>query len=914
MKKLRKVLSVISAVAMLVTTYNINIYASDEQTSPDDMILTSSEIHSIDFETTTDSDIAEWNRNYYHDAEQHFRTYFDSATVEDALYSSDAGKAMYICKGKSTYSERAMQYIVADENNETIRQGAYFLNFDYYPAKGTNRISLVSDSEVIEGMATFKSGSTLMSKSFTSASSRKWLTVNIMVDLDNDKATITVDDKETSENVHTNEITYSKDDLRVINFYMSGTTICTAANAAIIDNISFNKLVVKPEIKFSIIDKENNEKTDFSEVFTSVESIKIDFGMEMNPDTLNCENVLLINKTTEQPVDYNFEYLSGGVYVMTPKSYLDEITDYEIVVTDAVQYSTEFGDDKFAAETRAEFKTGDSRVNPVISFILSDGLEETDFSDVACSISQIKIDFLADMEEDSFTDESLKLIDVESNEEVPYDGEYIDGEGIYRITPRGSFADGKTYSLELSEQIKYLSGREILEYSYAFTIPAYDYYRQDFNGMLYSTIDTWSGAKSDNSVVLNDFASSPVVPHYGASTWPNIGYDGTDALYLAICKDGAYYAGDGNYGTFTFANDYPNRNVDIPVSKKLESSGIYSLTCDYYPSNGTESFILRGNQKFPDGYNTDNGSRIGNFGFEPKGYTREWCTLNITVDLDENVASVKITTKESGEVVYEVESSYTQQLGVIVIYMEGPSISSRANSAIVDNIEIKRQTATGPVFKDKDIQYYAGNVLQSDKDNINYLTDRIEITPEHDIKMSSITSENLYITEGLNNKIDCRIRYSDGKINLYPVETLKNYTAYVVHIENLCNLDGYTMSGSFDQTFMTGLSKMEISILPEQDKWLETIAENNKFTVSFSAVNSGNKEKKVYFVAAYYNEDYSKLIGMDCVEKLFSEREAVNDGMVEFTLPSDTKNIQVSVMESFGKMTQICKAIDLKIS
>ena len=899
MKKLCKALSLLNITALLITANVIDVWADSEVYNAfGDKILTSTEIYKNDFDSITDEDIAEWKYNYSHDVTKHFRVYSDTPTVEESAYSDSDGKAIYLARGKTSYYDRAMQYIVSDDDEEAITSGAYSLTYDFYPAKGTNRLSLVKSSEVVEGMATFQEGTQLMNRSFTSAQ-RKWLAVSVLIDLDNDKASISMDSKADGQNVYTREITYTNDDLKVFNFYMSGTSVCSASNAAIIDNIRFCKVQLKPQIKFSVTDKKGQIKTDLSEIFKSVKSISIDFGAEMDTETLTDNNIVLKDKDTGTAVPYLGEYKVGGVFIISPTEVLSEFTDYIIEIKDTVHYSNGVS----VTESSQQFKTGDSREDPAISAICGDGQEENDFSRIACSIRQIKLNFGEDMDDSTFTDESLKIIDKESGETLNYQGEYDNG--IYLISPTDTFVDGNAYVISLTDAIKYKSGKEILEYSYEFKIPAYNYFKQDFNGMTFDVLEGWQSGE-----VFDEYAASPVVSHYGASTWPGIGYDGTDALYLGICKDGTYYNGNGGYGTFQFKNDYPNRDIEIPISKNLESIGTYILTCDYYPSNGTESLCLRGNQTFAAGYGVENGIRLGNF--KSENYGREWCTLTISVDLDNDVASYSVVSKAAGNVLQEGQATYTQSLGIIEIYMEGTGIATRANSVIVDNIEITRKSTGGPIFKDSDVNYYADGVLQADNDSVSPLTNRIEIIPAQDIKMNSITDENIYITAGTENKISSKISYLDGKINICPIESLQPNTTYFVHVQSLTNHQGYGMGYPYEQRFITRGAEVNIDINATQDKSLSEIVGDGKLEISFSATNSEATPKSIRFIAAYYNEDFSELLGIYSVNKVLSPSQICSDEKIEFIVPSGINNIQVSVLDTLENMTQMCEKIEYK--
>lgn len=835
------------------------------------------------FESVTNSNLSSWKSSYNLYKNGWFRIYSTTANTNTCLYNNNGNRGMYLAIKTSDKNASAMQLVVANESGtESLKSGRYILKYDFYPANGKNSLSLVKASDASEAMAKYTGGASLMKdKTFTS---REWYNAEVTVDFEKDKATLVISKKSDGTAVYTNEISYT-DDLSIFNFYMNGTNICTAANSAIFDNFSFSEVLTVPQMQVSVTDGAGNKHTDFTQEFAGISAIEIDFGMDVVESTLNNDTVYLIDEDENKVlVDSS---LNGTVYSIAPKSELDDFSAYTLVLTGGAMYDIGSSEQKASRKRKITLNTGDTRPNIIISVIGGDDKEVFTTTNLLCAIKEIKINFQKDMKEDTLTEDTVILTEKQSGNVISAGRAYSDG--IYTITP-DKLSEGVLYELLVKSDIKYANGKSVRECVQEISIFSglVNYY-QDFEDA--AKVESW-----DSSNVFDKYEESPIVRYFGYEVKSGTGYDGTSA-YVLCTKDNPN-------------SPIVNRDMEIPFGKALKTMGVYQVECDYFPSAGLDCVNLRGNHKFAAGYGVTDGLQL----FSAAIDDREWMSLIVTIDIDNKSASYDIISKATGKSVMSGSQTYRNPLGLIEFYMQEDTDTKGAiwkeeNSMILDNIRITRLPYEAePSINESQLEFCVDDVIQSDRESVSPLANNIKIIPTQEILMSSISRDNIYLTEeNGDNKLYCTMTYKDGVISIKPDEILKPSTKYILNVESLENPDGFKMTSSFRKGFKTSGDSLIVDALPLDDaSWtIKNIKKTGKVELTCNAFNATSDMEVLRFVISYYNDDYSKLLKIEEKKIEVNAKTAKTAETITFDTISDFAHLQVTVLGSLSKMDVI---------
>lgn len=836
---------------------------------------------SQDFESITNSVLGSWRNAYNIHGNGSFRIYSTSPTTNNCLYDYSENYGMYLAVKSSSKDSSAMQLAVANDDESSLASGRYKLRYDFYPANGKNTLTLVKFSDVNEAMATYTGGSSLMKDEIFS--SREWYNAEIEVDLEKDKASLVISKKTDGTVVYSNEIPYS-DDLNVFNFYMSGTNVCTTANSAIFDNISFYEVISVPEMKISVIDGMGNIQTDLTQSFAGVSSIEMDFGMEVAENTLNNDSIFLLDKNNDK-VQIQGK-LDGNVYRIAPVYELDDFAEYKLVLNGDAKYLISETEQKASRKQKITINTGDSRPDPKVSVIGGDDKEVFITTNLLCAVKEIKIDFQKSVQEDTLSDSTVILKEKQSGNVVECDRTY--NNGVYTLTPN-KLSEGVAYDLLIKSDIKYESGKSLREYTQEISVFSglVNYY-QDFENA--SEYEGWS-----SSNIFEVYEQSPVIRYYGSELKSGLGYDGSTAFVLCT--------------TDNPNSPIVNRDMEIPFGKNLKTMGVYQVICDYYPSAGLDCVNLRGNHKFAAGYGVVDGMQLFSSDIED----REWMTLTVTIDLDNKSAEYSIISKATGETIKNGSETFRNSLGLIEFYMQEDAdtkgkIWMQENSMILDNIKITRLPyESAPTINESQLEFCIDDVIQADIKNISILTNNINIVPTQEILMSSITRDNIYLLkEDSSDKLYCTMTYKDGVISIKPDSILDSESKYILCIQSLENPDGYSMEGSgFKKGFKTAKKVLVTNIgAVDESSWtIKKIKNAGKVEVGYNAFNSTQDNETLHFVISYFNEDYSKLLKVEEQKVDVAANTTKADNIVFNFSPSfDFAHIQVTLLNSLSKM------------
>ena len=422
--------------------------------------------------------------------------------------------------------------------------------------------------------------------------------------------------------------------------------------------------------------------------------------------------------------------------------------------------------------------------NPEISIYAGDALQ-SDLTAVSADTDTLKVNFNADMDESTVTNENIYVVNTLTNEAVGTDVSYADGVATVVLT--NGVQKGATYKVVVKENVVNPEGigagdETALEFTVANDV-AEDTLAQgmeiDFEDLSIADIPSKTGAGVAYylDTIYTDETQTQAVAEI-------VELDGNNVIKLES-------QGSKNYRQFRI-------NFDEEASKKAKITVEYDMMSQHDPA-GTPAAQLRTEVFYTKG--TTNGFKVAamvqkawkNSEFTGNGLAGSasvpvagnWYHVKHEMDIANSTAYTVFTDKATGAAIYgpKTVTSFTW-----ADYLRGMGFqcsSSSGRTMFFDNITVS-YTYDEPKVTADSVKLYANGAFQSDKTQVSQLTNSLTVDFGTAMDVDTLTYNNFYVSnKATGAKVASTLAgCTNGVAELEFTETLAKNTTYVLNISD----------------------------------------------------------------------------------------------------------------------------------
>ncbi len=405
---------------------------------------------------------------------------------------------------------------------------------------------------------------------------------------------------------------------------------------------------------------------------------------------------------------------------------------------------------------------------------------QTDLSAVSADTDSIKVNFNAQMDESTITDENIYVVNKLTGEAVASSVSYADGVATVDLT--NGVQKGATYKLVVTKAVVNPEGIGAgADTTVDFTVEnaiAEDTMAEnitiDFEGITIEDIPT---ADKTGAYYLDAIYTDKTQTQAVAEI---VNIDGNNVIKLES-------QGSKNYNQFRV-------NFDEEASKKAKITVEYDMMSQHEPTGDpktqlrTEVYYTKG---ATEGFKVAAIMQSGWHNSELTGngvYTTDipvkgrWYHVKHEMDIANSTAYTVFTDKTTGDNIYgpKTVTNFTWADCLSGIGFQCSSSSGR--TSFFDNITVT-YTYDEPKVTADSVKLYADGVEQTNKAQVSQLTDKLTVDFGTAMNVDTLTNDTVYVTnKATGAKVAATLDCANGVVTLNFAEKLVKNTTYVLNI------------------------------------------------------------------------------------------------------------------------------------